>query len=210
MQSRRAFTIIELLVSIAIIAILAALLFPVFSQAKRSAKSVGCFENLRQLSKSVFLYAGDYDDLLPYGPGPAAQSLVNEGLLLGGPSYSDQISLLPAVNTLLGPYGAKPALWICPEDSISGYLSSGRKRTWHEQTGSSYQFCDYYALNRVSLTGAADPTKSLLFYDIEPFHGPQPRVSGSALVNCVFFDGHIKAVRSPDLTKFHSEDEFWY
>jgi prepilin-type N-terminal cleavage/methylation domain-containing protein len=47
---RRAFTLIELLVVIAIIAILAAILFPVFAQAKESAKKVGCLSNLKQLS----------------------------------------------------------------------------------------------------------------------------------------------------------------
>lgn len=59
---RRAFTLIELLVVIAIIAILAAILFPVFAQAKESAKQVACMSNMRQISMASMLYLGDFDD----------------------------------------------------------------------------------------------------------------------------------------------------
>lgn len=59
---QRAFTLIELLVVIAIIAILAAILFPVFAQAKSAAKGTASLSNLKQISLSAHLYAGDYDD----------------------------------------------------------------------------------------------------------------------------------------------------
>jgi prepilin-type N-terminal cleavage/methylation domain-containing protein len=59
---RKAFTLIELLVVIAIIAILAAILFPVFAQAKDAAKKAAGITQMRQLSLSVFMYAADYDD----------------------------------------------------------------------------------------------------------------------------------------------------
>jgi len=60
---RRAFTLIELLVVIAIIAILAAILFPVFIQAKASAKQTVCLSNTKQIGAAEFLYMGDYDDV---------------------------------------------------------------------------------------------------------------------------------------------------
>jgi len=66
-NSRRAFTLIELLVVIAIIAILAAILFPVFAQAKEAAKKTADLSNLKQSGTSVAIYLTDADDLYPLG-----------------------------------------------------------------------------------------------------------------------------------------------
>ena len=63
-MSRKAFTLIELLVVIAIIAILAAILFPVFAQAKLAAKKTVDLSNMKNMALGVNLYAGDYDDHL--------------------------------------------------------------------------------------------------------------------------------------------------
>jgi len=62
-MNRRAFTLIELLVVIAIIAILAAILFPVFAQAKMAAKKTADLSNTKQIGTSTKLYMGDYDDM---------------------------------------------------------------------------------------------------------------------------------------------------
>jgi len=62
---RAAFTLIELLVVIAIIAILAAMLFPVFAQAKESAKAAVCLSNMRQLGTAFAVYLGDFDGVYP-------------------------------------------------------------------------------------------------------------------------------------------------
>lgn len=61
-QKRMAFTLIELLVVIAIIAILAAILFPVFAQAKAAAKKTQALSNCRQFSSAFLMYNNDYDD----------------------------------------------------------------------------------------------------------------------------------------------------
>jgi len=62
---RAAFTLIELLVVIAIIAILAAILFPVFAQARESARKASCISNTKQLGLGVMMYVQDYDEMYP-------------------------------------------------------------------------------------------------------------------------------------------------
>ncbi len=64
-MARRAFTLIELLVVIAIIAILAAILFPVFAQAKLQAKKAASISNQKQMGLSLLMYTNDSDDLYP-------------------------------------------------------------------------------------------------------------------------------------------------
>jgi prepilin-type N-terminal cleavage/methylation domain-containing protein/prepilin-type processing-associated H-X9-DG protein len=64
-KPRAAFTLIELLVVIAIIAILAAILFPVFAQAREKARQTACLSNTKQIALGIMQYSGDYDEALP-------------------------------------------------------------------------------------------------------------------------------------------------
>jgi prepilin-type N-terminal cleavage/methylation domain-containing protein/prepilin-type processing-associated H-X9-DG protein len=63
---KSAFTLIELLVVIAIIAILAAILFPVFAQAREKARQTSCLSNLKQIGTGIYMYVQDYDEKYPY------------------------------------------------------------------------------------------------------------------------------------------------
>src|SRR5216117_760328 len=82
MQSsqKRAFTLIELLVVIAIIAILAAILFPVFAQAKEAAKKTQCLSNQKNIGLAIIMYVNDYDDFLPRS---IAHDYDNTGSVMG-------------------------------------------------------------------------------------------------------------------------------
>jgi len=64
-KGRSAFTLIELLVVIAIIAILAAILFPVFAQAREKARQASCMSNMRQLGQGIAMFTQDHDEYLP-------------------------------------------------------------------------------------------------------------------------------------------------
>ena len=63
-RQHRGFTLIELLVVIAIIAILAAILFPVFAQAREKARAISCLSNLKQIGTGMIMYTQDYDENL--------------------------------------------------------------------------------------------------------------------------------------------------
>jgi len=62
MSTRKGFTLIELLVVIAIIAILAAILFPVFAQAREKARAISCVSNMKQMGLAIAMYHQDYDE----------------------------------------------------------------------------------------------------------------------------------------------------
>jgi prepilin-type N-terminal cleavage/methylation domain-containing protein/prepilin-type processing-associated H-X9-DG protein len=96
-QRRRAFTLIELLVVIAIIAILAAILFPVFAQAREKARQTTCLSNLKQIGLSTMMYCEDYDEAYPI-------SLYGD--FVGNVAYT--------CYDLLYPYTKNLNIYICP------------------------------------------------------------------------------------------------
>src|SRR5579862_8507972 len=108
---RTGFTLIELLVVIAIIAILAAMLFPVFVQAREAARQTVCMSNERQLGMAVQLYVDDYDRLFFYGS-TALPSRSRTGVVLPN---ADSVNATRWYNCLL-PYLKTPAVFTCPSD----------------------------------------------------------------------------------------------
>lgn len=109
----RAFTLIELLVVIAIIAILAAILFPVFAQAREKARQTACLSNMKQVGMGLMMYTQDFDETLP---GNSEQATAENSSTLGflvAPNGSDR-NRLNIVPRDLQPYVKNIHVFHCP------------------------------------------------------------------------------------------------
>ncbi len=105
MRYRKGFTLIELLVVIAIIAILAAILFPVFAQARERARMVACASNARQLAIAVMNYVQDYEEAFPPSTNYAVPTIVPERIW----------------TRLIQPYVKDTNIFTCPSASRTGF-----------------------------------------------------------------------------------------
>jgi prepilin-type N-terminal cleavage/methylation domain-containing protein len=125
-RTKKAFTLIELLVVIAIIAILAAILFPVFAQAKAAAKKTSCLSNFKQLGLAQNMYLNDYDDLMPYtGDNGGFWAWYPSENCYGGSTVCPKGFVDPGAYQNWGaeiyPYAKNLGIYICPSaDKVEG------------------------------------------------------------------------------------------
>src|SRR5947199_6074576 len=116
---RRGFTLIELLVVIAIIAILAAILFPVFAQAREKARQTTCTSNIKQLLLGVLMYAQDYDESFPIGEQFPLYSGWDGNINTDDQAVGIENEIDPYVKAGV-PWGPERAssIWKCPSDTV--------------------------------------------------------------------------------------------
>ncbi len=103
----RAFTLIELLVVIAIIAILAAILFPVFAQARAQARKTVCLSNFKQQALGIMMYVQDYDETMPIELYDA----------ISATAYQSPPDML--WGNLIQPYVKNLQIFDCPSDPVN-------------------------------------------------------------------------------------------
>ncbi len=115
-RRRFAFTLIELLVVIAIIAILAAILFPVFAQAREKARQASCQSNMKQLGTAMLMYEQDYDDTVP--------CYVNKT------TVSATLAASQFWANALEPYVKLRQLWYCPSFARDSGAPSANSTTY--------------------------------------------------------------------------------
>lgn len=136
-SSSRGFTLIELLVVIAIIAILAAILFPVFAQAREKARQTTCLSNMKQIGTANLMYMQDADDTAyPYRHNVPAPGY---GIATGRPRVI-------FYNQLLDPYIKSYAVWRCPSNP-NAWVNDNNTVPRADGTFDSYGGQNSYGLN---------------------------------------------------------------
>ena len=215
-SSRKAFTLIELLVVIAIIAILAAILFPVFAQAREKARETTCVSNTKQFLLAIIQYNQDNDEAEPitfkdnnsFGPGKLASGAPITSLN-NSPDYKGQQTGIPVA---INPYIKSAAVFDCPDDHAmglaeatsikssslpgSGAPASYVGQSFYQVYGTAYKFTNQ---NYTHLAGAAALADT--GYNVTPactsttqtsncdFQGGNTPVSAAVLANGAAYGG---------------------
>jgi prepilin-type N-terminal cleavage/methylation domain-containing protein/prepilin-type processing-associated H-X9-DG protein len=125
-KPRRAFTLIELIVVVAILAVLIALLFPAFAQARESAQRTTCASNLRQIGMGAALYTLDWDEMLPPALQPAPR-LSWAGLIQ---PYVKNWAVFRCPNMVDATFAGK-SIWQSPSLATPGNLSQWPGFGWN-------------------------------------------------------------------------------
>ncbi|WP_309720791.1 prepilin-type N-terminal cleavage/methylation domain-containing protein [Armatimonas sp.] len=188
------FTLIELLVVIAIIAILAAILFPVFAQAREKARQTSCLSNLKQYALANLMYVQDYDEAFPMS------------------AYMNMTSG-PCVATFywaVAPYVKNNQITQCPseKDAMNVQLLTGAPCPNTPPVNSYVVNPALYAngffpgVSTLSLAAVNRPAETVMHYDGNTSVTQQQIVQArhQNMFDASFVDGHAKAIQATLLT----------
>ena len=114
---RKGFTLIELLVVIAIIAILAAILFPVFAQARAKARQTSCLSNEKQLALGCLMYSQDFDEVLVMGWNYTAPGILRDDKTNYRPWFPWTAAIQPYIKNL--------DILLCPDNPWNSSIQNG-------------------------------------------------------------------------------------
>lgn len=206
---RVGFTLIEMLVVIAVIALLAAVLFPVFSRVRERARQAQCLSNLRQLGLATLQYAQDADDYYPYGGDPADLDTDGWRIAENG-KYWFAIQQMQfnqqTLPSVMAGYVKDQQLWRCPADN--GFDMTGQHEnvpldahpSAFQAFGMSYAYTTQLALEGQTISSVRawsrnppysehNPADIALFSDlVGHWHGGTAQ--SEERLNFVMLDGH--------------------
>jgi prepilin-type N-terminal cleavage/methylation domain-containing protein/prepilin-type processing-associated H-X9-DG protein len=212
-MKRTGFTLIELLVVIAIISILAAILFPVFAQAREKARQTACLSNERQLGLGVMMYADDNDEMFPpteNDSGILWPDLINAYV------KNSQVRVCPSDETgATNSYGLNEMLFVDDTDYLPnppppntllasiaapsatvmlGEVGTGSETNPHDLTTPR--------LNAYKLTVPDD--------DLNDQYDARPAARHFARADLAFLDGHVKALRLEQFYTGQNPADRWF
>jgi prepilin-type N-terminal cleavage/methylation domain-containing protein/prepilin-type processing-associated H-X9-DG protein len=162
---REGFTLVELMVVMAIVAILAALAFPVSSRVVQASRASGCISNLRQLGAALHLYLGEHNQMMPN--------------LVAARSSTAQAAA--AIDNTLNAYVTDPRVFACPADNKGLAASTGTSYFWNSGLNGQSIANLHFLLTPQNGQNSEIPVLS----DKEAFH---PYTLNK--VNLLYADGH--------------------
>lgn len=196
---KSAFTLVETLVVLGILALLSAILLPAFATVRGRARQTSCLSNLKQIGVSVGMYMQDYDGRYPRAVDPLdhAYPLVWSDY----PDFSKDIANFPLVNVALQPYLKSTQVFACPADTgftesdFNDEMPLDATPTSFEKFGTSYYYrTELAALDKGELAVQNLAGVNLLFDGKGYWHGTW--VPKAKRYNCLFADFHVKNINS--------------
>lgn len=212
-RAKAAFTLIELLVVIAIISILAAILFPVFAQAREKARQTSCVSNDKQLALGVLMYAQDYDETLP----PTAVPNEDDSILwpdeLNPYVKNNQIRFCPSDGEeKLNSYGLNELNFsdltdddALPPKNLAAFQSSADTVMLAELgVGAEGDLADLKTVRYGAYKLTAPDV------DLNDEYDARPAARHFARANISFMDGHAKALRLDQFYTGQTPPDRWF
>jgi prepilin-type N-terminal cleavage/methylation domain-containing protein/prepilin-type processing-associated H-X9-DG protein len=210
-KTRAGFTLIELLVVIAIIAILAAILFPVFAQAREKARQSSCLSNMKQLGLGLLMYVQDYDQRSPHGWADDCGFTVPSGWPYWHWGCGPEVSW----RWMISPYVKNGGLYTCPtyeqpDEPLWRYIRDEVQGKIHRSYALNYSMAHWWCPGN-KLDNCIRPASSIMITESREWNADwaMGMVSGrawfdgskgimtthSGTSNFTFYDGHAKAMR---------------
>jgi len=167
-----AFTLVELLVVLAIIGVLAGLLLPTLGRANEAGRGTACLGNLHQVGLALQLYVGDNNNRLPV--------MRDRGVTTNSPASTN---LAASIDQVLAGHLGGVAVLRCPSDRQDLFTRSGSSYSWNNLlNGQDAEHLSVFGLD-------FDPHQIPVVFDKEAFHAARGAGKG---VNYLYADGHIR------------------